>query len=432
MHSRGLGGLLTAALLALLPAAGVRAGAPAPDTCAGQQAEAAGPAALDLVSPRQTTIAAIAALTAPSAQPVRVDALLVSADLEDDGGIRLRLADPFDTARTVNAELPDPAPCASESTTGPSSEQSWDAFVAAFGTPARGVDTALWRYATLSALESADATDGSAVQLAPVVDFQLTSLAVPVHAADLTPAIAAYRADVSQGLAELAAQTADLDQAVDAGRIDDAQRLWLPAHLTYERLGAAYDSFGDFDTRINGRPDGLPCSVDDPDFTGFLRLEYGLWNGQTAAELQPVADQLVDDVGALVAAFPTDEIDPAELPLRAHEILENALQFELTGDTDQGSHTALATVRANIDGTETVLNTLQPLLEPRRPELWLTIQSSLDGLAGELDGLTDSDGAWLPLDQLSRGQRELLDGSLGQLLEQLAVVPDALEIVPGP
>lgn len=49
-------------------------------------------------------------------------------------------------------------------------------------------------------------------------------------------------------------------------------------------------------------------------------------------------------------AFPTQDFDPGDLPLRAHEILENALQFELTGDTDEGSGTNLATVDSNLAG----------------------------------------------------------------------------------
>ena len=37
-----------------------------------------------------------------------------------------------------------------------------------------------------------------------------------------------------------------------------------------------------FNDEINGRPLGLVGGVDSPDFQGFLRLEYGLWHGQTA------------------------------------------------------------------------------------------------------------------------------------------------------
>ena len=44
--------------------------------------------------------------------------------------------------------------------------------------------------------------------------------------------------------------------------------------------GAAYDTFGNFNEEINGRPFGLQGGVDSPHFMGFLRLEYGLWHQQ--------------------------------------------------------------------------------------------------------------------------------------------------------
>ena len=57
--------------------------------------------------------------------------------------------------------------------------------------------------------------------------------------------------------------------------------------------------------------------------------------------------------------------DPTDLGLRTHEILENALEFQLTGHDDFGSGTTLATTNANITGTYELLSILRPLLVPR-------------------------------------------------------------------
>ena len=107
----------------------------------------------------------------------------------------------------------------------------------------------------------------------------------------------------------------------------------------------------------------------DPDFTGFYRLEYGLWHGQSARQLTGAANKLVADVRALRASGPTMEIDLLDMGLRTHEILENALQFQLTGHDDYGSGTTLATTAANITGTRELLTILRPLLVPRYPGL---------------------------------------------------------------
>jgi iron uptake system EfeUOB component EfeO/EfeM len=50
-----------------------------------------------------------------------------------------------------------------------------------------------------------------------------------------------------------------------------------------------------------------------------------------------------------------------DLGLRTHEILENALQFQLSGHDDYGSGTTLA----NVDGTRELLSLLRPALTGR-------------------------------------------------------------------
>ena len=107
------------------------------------------------------------------------------------------------------------------------------------------------------------------------------------------------------------------------------------------------------------------AGVNGPDWTGFHRLEYGLWHGQSAGQLTGVANKLVADIRGLRASWPDQEIDLIDMGLRTHEILENALQFQLSGHDDYGSGTTLATTQANIDGTRELLTILHPLLAPR-------------------------------------------------------------------
>ncbi len=253
---------------------------------------------------------------------------------------------------------------------------------------------------------------------------------VPVTAKELEGAVYRYRSTVQQQLAVLATDTDRLAATVSGGDLAGARSSWITAHQDYERLGAAYGTFGEFDTEIDGRPEGLPHGVDDPGFTGFLRLEHELWQPQPGDVPVAMASKLADDVHRLVAAFPTLETEPGDLALRAHEILENSLQFELTGQTDQGSHSNLATVRANVDGTRTVLDALAPVLQTRDARALRTSTAQLDELAALLDGYRRPDGTWTPLDQLTRGQRQQLDGVTGELLEELAPIPTALELAP--
>ena len=252
---------------------------------------------------------------------------------------------------------------------------------------------------------------------------------VPVTAAELDDSTQAYRALVEPMLATLAADTDALLAAVTkGGATDESKALWLRAHLDYLRLGAAYGTFGDLDAKINGRPNGLPDGVADPGFTGFLRLERELWQAPSGADPQATAAQLAADVHELVAAFPDEETDPADLPLRSHEILENGLQLELTGDTDHGSRTNLASLRADVDATRIVLGTLTGPLSTRNPELYAAVTRSLDDLAATLDQYHQPDGGWTPLTALTLAQRQTVNGQVSQLVEDLAPIPEILEL----
>jgi iron uptake system component EfeO len=112
--------------------------------------------------------------------------------------------------------------------------------------------------------------------------------------------------------------------------------------------------------------------------------------------------------------------------LRAHEIIENTLQFELTARTDYGSGTNLATALANIDGSREILDKLHPLLKTRDTGL-----AQLDASMARARAYTasfDHDGKWTPLDKLTRAQREQLNADFGDLLEQLAPVAAIFDV----
>ncbi|WP_328974902.1 iron uptake transporter permease EfeU [Streptomyces canus] len=254
-----------------------------------------------------------------------------------------------------------------------------------------------------------------------------TTAVVPVSAHDLAAPLKSYKAYVDRGLSTLVARTHRLSDDIAAGHLGAARTDWLTAQHTYASLGAAYGTFQDYDQKIDGRPDGLPGGVHDKDFTGFHRIEYGLWHGQTASELTAPAQQLATDAAGLRKAFPTQDFDPGDLPLRAHEILENTLQFELTGDADQGSGTELATADANLTGTRELLAVLRPLLATRAPHLLPAVDTDLARLQKLLDSAHHG-GSWTPVDRLDTIDRARLNGATGQLLEDLSPVPDLLEI----
>ncbi|WP_343235260.1 EfeM/EfeO family lipoprotein [Streptomyces sp. SID10853] len=242
--------------------------------------------------------------------------------------------------------------------------------------------------------------------------------AVPVSQHDLIPPTLSYQKWVTGRMGSLVGAARQLATAVRADDPARARKAWLTAHLDYERLGAAYGTFGDADAAINGTTAGLPGGVHDKDFTGFHRIEYGLWHGESAAALRPFTDRLVKDVVALRADWRQARMDPLDLGLRAHEILENTVQFELTGRTDYGSGSNLATARANLDGTRVVLSRLRPVLSGRYQGL-KTLDTELDRTQAVLDRQEHA-GHWTAPARLGRAEREKVNAAVSGLVERLA------------
>lgn len=282
------------------------------------------------------------------------------------------------------------------------------------------VDLTGGRYAFRCVMQDEDVVVGPTVTLTGTARVVSPSV-LPVSQQQLIGPTKQYTTYVTRQLPALVTLVDALRADIGRGDLAKARQDWLPAHLLYERLGAAYGAFGDADTAINGLPNGLPGGVDDRDFTGFHRIEYGLWHGQRAAALTPSADALAQAVAGLRKTFPHTQIDPLEVAIRAHEITENALQFELTGQTDFGSGSNLATVGANLDGTSTVLGILKPVLTGR--------YSALPQLDEALTRATQDVKARQgdPLSKISREQRERIDSDISELSELLAPVAEICE-----
>jgi iron uptake system component EfeO len=250
------------------------------------------------------------------------------------------------------------------------------------------------------------------------------SATLPITFNELIPIAKKYQGVTEAALKVLATETRTLNAAVQSGNLAAAKRDWLTAHLQYETLGAAYGAFGNFDNEIDERADAL--GVSNPKWTGFYRLEYGLWHGQSDKELKPVAATLDKDVNGLLAWWPSQQISLIDIGRRAHEVIENALEFQLTGHDDYGSGTTLATTAANITASRVLLGLLHPLLAPRYRGLpsvyfWLSRLRSL------LEKEHLRNGSWVPVSRLPTLARQEIDAACGQALQELAPIASITE-----
>jgi hypothetical protein len=260
-----------------------------------------------------------------------------------------------------------------------------------------------------------------------------TAMAPPAIPATLA-ALTSERAYVTDGLATAAHQASLLAADIGSGDLTAARSRWLTAHLDYERIGSAYGMFGAYDDAIDGPPDGLPGGVNDPSFTGFYRIEYGLWHGQSAVQLIGPARVLHRDIQSLRTAYPGMILYPqaalSDLALRTHEILEHAIRFQLSGADDFGSGTTLATAEANVDATRAQLGMLRPMLARWQPEL-AAVYSWL-GRLQRLIAAEQTGGGWRPASELSTSQREQIDSAAAETVQLLAPIASMFESSPLP
>ena len=263
-----------------------------------------------------------------------------------------------------------------------------------------------------------------------------TAAVRPVTLNDLIAPNTRYQSYAATVLTGLARDVGTLRTALSGGSLADnrlavARAAWLRCQLDWERVGASYDSFGAAGEAVDGLPDGLPQGVHDPHFVGLHRIEYGLFHGQSGRQLLPVVARLGTAVAAVRAGLHGDSEagDPTVLPLRVHEILEDALRDHLSGIDDEGSGLGYAETYADTQVTRVVLGEVAPLIRKRMPGLVATVTDQLAATRAALLA-TRRDGQWQPATTVGLPARQRVDATVGTLLESLSIEPDLLEVPP--
>ncbi|KRP71723.1 MULTISPECIES: iron uptake system protein EfeO [Pseudomonas] len=187
-----------------------------------------------------------------------------------------------------------------------------------------------------------------------------------------------------QGSALIKAVTA-LQQAIDAGDLAQAQALYVPAREAYQRLAPASQRLAELDNAINARADYFEKREQDPAFSGFHRLEYGLFQQHSLDGLAPVAQRLVADVTTLKQQLLAQSLPPEQLVSIVVRNLNSLAQVRASsGEEERYSHIDLNGFAANLDVARKVVDLMRPLLGKSAAGLLPTIDSALNAFDAQL------------------------------------------------
>ena len=96
---------------------------------------------------------------------------------------------------------------------------------------------------------------------------------------DLVQPIADYKLYVAGKTDKLVSDTTKFVEAVKAGNVQKAKELYPATRMNYEAVEPVAELFSDLDGSMDSRADDHEKKEEDPGFTGFHRIEYGLWTG---------------------------------------------------------------------------------------------------------------------------------------------------------
>ncbi len=237
---------------------------------------------------------------------------------------------------------------------------------------------------------------------------------------ELVQPIADYKAYVAGEVTILVAETEKFAAAVKAGDLKTAQALYAPARVHYERIEPIAELFSDLDGSVDSRADDHDQKEQDPGFTGFHRLEYGLFSQQTTEGLAPFADKLVADVKDLQGRIAGLTVPPDKMVGGAAALIEEVAATKISGEEDRYSHSDLWDFQANVDGAAKIVDLLRPLTQKADAALQAKIDANIKTVDTVLAKYRRSDGSFETYDKLTEADRLALKGPVTELAEDLS------------
>jgi iron uptake system component EfeO len=245
------------------------------------------------------------------------------------------------------------------------------------------------------------------------------ALAAAVSPLELAAPLAQYKLYVIGEARQLVEGTRAFTEAVKAGDLARAQALYAPARVHYERIEPLAELFSDLDTAIDSRADDHAEAEKDPAFTGFHRIEYGLFAQKSTAGLAPFADKLLADVRELQTRLQGLTTPPEKVVGGAAALVEEVAATKISGEENRYSGADLSDFQANMDGSQKIVNLLRPLLARADAALLAQVEANFTRVDAILANYRVAEG-FRNYEALSTADRNALQAPITALAEDLS------------
>lgn len=253
-------------------------------------------------------------------------------------------------------------------------------------------------------------------------DFVVSGEAVQVDTeGKFKEAADSYKRYVNSQTDALVPAVEEFVTAVKAKDIAKAKSLFPTSRTYYERIEPVAESFpNDLDPRIDLREADLEPGQK---WTGFHRLEKDLWVTGLQPDTNAIADQLVADVKELDAGVkaPDWSIDSTQIAGGAQGLLDEVAISKISGEEDIFSHTDLWDFKANVEGSQTAVASVRPILDERNADLGKRVDQRFAEVEALLEKYREGDG-FVSYDKVTEPQRQELSRAIDALSKEVSQV----------
>ncbi|MFF4096303.1 iron uptake system protein EfeO [Streptomyces sp. NPDC001834] len=256
--------------------------------------------------------------------------------------------------------------------------------------------------------------------------FEVTGANAAKRSPEMDKAVAEYRTYVQTQADETLPKAKKFTDAVAAGDIETAKKLYADSRLGWERTEPVAESFGDIDPKVDIREDGLEAGQK---WTGWHRLEKALWQDEKlGAEEKALAPVLYKDLVDWQKRVGTADITPTSMANGAKELLDEVATGKVTGEEERYSHTDLVDFKGNVEGAEKSYELLKPIASKNDPKLTAALDKRFAELNTLLDKYREDKNSYVftSYEKVGKADRKELSDAVNALAEPLSQLAAAV------